>query len=76
MTSAIKKRVAVREKEFDSIATKDDLRAIQKAHKDLKRGKTVSLSSLNISSSLCFKLEHANEKFSWLLNISKARILA
>jgi predicted nucleic acid-binding Zn-ribbon protein len=39
----MKKRIAVLEKAYDEIATKDDLQAIEEAHKDLREGKTVPL---------------------------------
>jgi len=39
----MKKRIAALERAVDSIATKDDIEAIEEAHKDLKEGKTVSL---------------------------------
>lgn len=40
----IKRRISALEKAFDSIATRDDLLAIEEAHADLKSNRTVSLS--------------------------------
>jgi cell division septum initiation protein DivIVA len=40
----MKRRIAAIEKAFDSIATKDDVRAIEEAHEDLKQNRTTSLS--------------------------------
>jgi cell fate (sporulation/competence/biofilm development) regulator YlbF (YheA/YmcA/DUF963 family) len=39
----MKRRIMALEKAYDEIATKDDLQAIEEAHKDLKEGKTVPL---------------------------------
>jgi predicted nucleic acid-binding Zn-ribbon protein len=39
----IKRRIDALEKALDSVATEDDLRAIEEASKDLKLGKTVRL---------------------------------
>jgi predicted nucleic acid-binding Zn-ribbon protein len=39
----IKRRIAALEKALDSVATEDDLRAIEEARKDLKLGKTIRL---------------------------------
>ena len=42
----MKKRISALERAFDSIATKDDLEAIEDAHEDLKRKRTTSLSEV------------------------------
>ena len=42
--SQMKRRITALERAFDSIATKDDLRAIDEARQDLKQGKTTSVS--------------------------------
>ena len=39
----MKKRISDLEKAYDAIATRDDLLAIEQAHKGLKEGRTVSL---------------------------------
>jgi predicted nucleic acid-binding Zn-ribbon protein len=39
----IKRRIDALEKALDSVATEDDLRAIEEARKDLKLGKTIRL---------------------------------
>lgn len=39
----MKRRISALEKAYDAIATRDDLLAIEEAHKDLKEGKTVPL---------------------------------
>jgi hypothetical protein len=38
----MKKRITALERTVDSIATKDDVKAIEAAHEDLRQGKTVS----------------------------------
>ena len=42
----IKRRISSLEKALDSIMTKDDLHAIEEAHRDLAHGRTVPLSSV------------------------------
>ncbi len=42
--SQMKKRITALERAFDSVLTKDDLRAIDEAHADLKQGRTTSVS--------------------------------
>jgi len=39
----MKRRIVALEKAYDVITTKDDLQAIEEAHKDLQKGKTVPL---------------------------------
>lgn len=39
----MKRRISALEKAYDAIATKDDLEAIEEAHRDLKEEKTVPL---------------------------------
>jgi hypothetical protein len=39
----MKKRIAALEKTVDSIATRDDVEAIEESREDLKRGSTISL---------------------------------
>ncbi len=42
----IKKRIAALERAFDSIVTKDDFRALEESHEDLKQGTTVQLAQV------------------------------
>ena len=39
----MKRRISALEKVYDAIASRDDLLAMEEAHKDLKEGKTVPL---------------------------------
>lgn len=39
----MKRRISALERALDSIMTKDDLRAIEEAHEDLKHNRTISL---------------------------------
>jgi len=39
----MKKRISALEKAYDAITTRDDLRAIEDAHNDLKEGNTIPL---------------------------------
>jgi hypothetical protein len=39
----MKRRITALERGFDSILTRDDLEAVEEAHDDLKRGRTVTL---------------------------------
>ncbi len=41
--SQMKRRIGALERAFDSILTKDDLRAIEEAREDWKQGRTISL---------------------------------
>jgi predicted RNase H-like nuclease (RuvC/YqgF family) len=40
----MKRRITALEKAFDSIASKDDVDAIEEAHEDLRQNRTVTLS--------------------------------
>lgn len=40
----MKRRITALERAFDSLLTKDDIRAIEEAQEDLKQNKTISLS--------------------------------
>lgn len=44
--ASIKRRISSLERAFDSIATKDDAKAIDEAHRDLANGRTVGLSEI------------------------------
>lgn len=47
----MKRRISSLEKALDSMITKDDLNAIEEAHRDLAHGRTVPLSSVKKKSS-------------------------
>ncbi|MDG6926690.1 MAG: hypothetical protein JRN09_09075 [Nitrososphaerota archaeon] len=47
----MKRRISSLEKALDSMMTKDDLNAIEEAHRDLAHGRTVPLSSVKKKSS-------------------------
>jgi predicted RNase H-like nuclease (RuvC/YqgF family) len=40
----MKRRISALEKAFDSIATKDDVEAIEEAHEDMRQNRTMTLS--------------------------------